>query len=866
MQTPRGTTFATFPTGIIPTKTLTLQTDTDRMKLNVTAALATAIDKSQQEARRRNQDAVNALNLLRAILENPETEAAKLIRSAGFDCASILEAVDSDLGVPGETPSEHLVTFSNGETFIPLSEEFARVMKLTMLEARLSASERADTRHLLLGILHDRQNSARRTLYRFNVTYECLAGQLNPQGGFQPSAAFDYTQQDADDESPTPGNTGRRAANGTRTESDTPVIDNFGTDLTRIAVQGGLDPIVGREEEILRIAQILSRRKKNNPILIGGPGVGKSAVVEGLARLIAERKVPRFLLHKRIVALDMASIVAGTQYRGQFEERLRRLIQELREHREIILFVDEIHTIIGAGSAPGSLDAANILKPALARGEVQCIGATTIDEYRKTIEKDGALERRFQKILLEQPSAEDTLHILANIKDRYEEHHHVRYSGEALEACVRLTEKYVSDRALPDKAIDALDEAGARARLSSIGAPKEIETLEDKVRIMQREKSEAVRNQDYVRAANLRDDIQEIIAEIETRTKAWKEQERENRPTVTGEDVAEVVSMMSGVPARRLTENENARLKTLRSTLEARVIAQEASIAKLVRAIQRNRLGLKGHERPIGTFMFVGPTGVGKTHLVKCLAEEMFGRKDALIRIDMSEYGEKYSTSRLVGAPPGYVGYDEGGQLTEKVRRHPYSVVLLDEIEKAHPDVFNMLLQVMDEGRMTDGNGTTVDFRNTIIIMTSNSGSRQLKDFGAGIGFGAANGTTPAQAESIVRKALSKQFAPEFLNRLDDIIMFSPLDEDAAKKIAKLEIQALAGRLEATNIALHVSEEAINWITKAGFDRQYGARSLKRAIQTHIEDAVCEQLIENSGTAAEIDVEVCENRLQVKLK
>ncbi|MCH5182117.1 MAG: ATP-dependent Clp protease ATP-binding subunit [Prevotellaceae bacterium] len=786
--------------------------------------------------------------------------------SAGYNGASILEAVDNDLGGADTNAVREFSPQSAGEASIPLNEECARIMKLTMLEARLNASDMADTGHLLLGMLHDRDNGARRALHRRNVTYECLAGQLKPQSGFQPKAAFDYAQQDADDDRPGPGSTQRQQTGGGRQESDTPVIDNFGTDLTRVAVQGGLDPIVGREQEILRIAQILSRRKKNNPILIGGPGVGKSAVVEGLARLIAERKVPRFLLHKRIVALDMASIVAGTQYRGQFEERLRRLIQELREHREIILFIDEIHTIIGAGSAPGGLDAANILKPALARGEVQCIGATTIDEYRKTIEKDGALERRFQKILLEQPSAEDTLHILANIKDRYEEHHHVFFSDDALEACVRLTEKYVSDRALPDKAIDALDEAGARARLSSIGAPKEIEELEEKVRIMQQEKSAAVRSQDFVRAANLRDDIQEIIAEIEARTKVWKEQEKENRPIVTEEDVAEVVSMMSGVPARRLTEDENARIKTLREKLGARVIAQEESIRKLVRAIQRNRLGLKGNDRPVGTFMFVGPTGVGKTHLVKCLAEEMFGRKDALIRIDMSEYGEKYSTSRLVGAPPGYVGYDEGGQLTEKVRRHPYSVVLLDEIEKAHPDVFNMLLQVMDEGRMTDGNGTTVDFRNTIIIMTSNSGSRQLKEFGTGIGFGATSGSTPAQAEGIVRKALSKQFAPEFLNRLDDIIMFSPLNEEAAKKIASLEIGALAGRLEANGVRLHVSDEAVNWIVAKGFDRQYGARSLKRAIQTHIEDAVCEQLLENRETAAVIEIGCRDTHLQIELK
>lgn len=836
------------------------------MEYKITAELAAAIKQSQHEARSRNQNEVSPLYLLHAILGDPETKASKMMTSAGFNGASIFEAVSQDLEYQTQDAFGSVTAQLPEEAVLPLNEESMRIMKLTMLEARLSASDKADTGHLLLGMLHDRDNGARRALHRRNVTYECIAGQLNLQPGQTMKAAFDYVQQEPDDDRFGPGGMQKQKMASGQQNSDTPIIDNFGIDLTRIAVQGGLDPIVGREQEILRIAQILSRRKKNNPILIGGPGVGKSAVVEGLARLISERKVPRFMLHKRIVALDMASIVAGTQYRGQFEERLRRLIQELREHKEIILFIDEIHTIIGAGSAPGSLDAANILKPALARGEVQCIGATTIDEYRKTIEKDGALERRFQKIQLEQPSAEETLRILANIKDRYEEHHNVNFSEEALETCVRLTEKYVSDRALPDKAIDALDEAGARVHLSSLGVPGEIEKLEEKVRVMQKEKSLAVHSQDFVRAADLRDDIQEIITEIETRTRIWKEQEKENRRTVTEEDVAEVVSMMSGVPAYRLTKDENERLKTLRTVLEGRVIAQEESIRKLVRAIQRNRMGLKGHDRPIGSFMFVGPTGVGKTHLVKCLAEEMFGRKDALIRIDMSEYGEKYSTSRLVGAPPGYVGYDEGGQLTEKVRRHPYSVILLDEIEKAHPDVFNMLLQVMDEGRMTDGNGTTVDFRNTIIIMTSNSGSRQLKDFGAGVGFGAASGQMPVLAESIVRKALSKQFAPEFLNRLDDIIMFSPLDEDAAKKITALELQALAGRLVASGINLNVSDEALTWIVARGFDRQYGARSLKRAIQTYIEDAVCELLLENNSAGAIIDIVCRDNRLLTELR
>lgn len=640
--------------------------------------------------------------------------------------------------------------------------------------------------------------------------------------------------------------------NETTTTTDTPTIKNYGTDLTKLAEDGLLDPVIGREKEIERIAQILSRRKKNNPILLGEPGVGKSAVVEGLATLIATRKVPHSLMGKKIVALDMASIVAGTQYRGQFEERLRRIIQELREHKEIILFVDEIHTIIGAGGAPGSLDAANILKPALARGEVQCIGATTINEYKKSIEKDGALERRFQKITLQPTTPEETLTILKNIRDRYEEHHTVKYTNEALEACVSLTEKYVTDRAFPDKAIDAMDEAGSRIRLIGVTVPAEITALEKEIDVLKYQKTEAAKKQDYELAASLRDAIAKMTEQMNTLSKAWIDSLKKDRSTVDADDIAEVVSMMTSIPVKRMSHNESEKLRTLKNDLTSKVIAQDKAIEKIVRAITRNKVGLKSNTRPIGTFMFVGATGVGKTHLVKCLAESMFGSSDALIRIDMSEYGEKYSTSRMLGAPPGYVGYEEGGQLTEKVRRRPYSIVLLDEIEKAHPDVFNTLLQVMDEGRMTDGNGTTVDFRNTIIIMTSNSGTRQLKDFGAGIGFRDPSVSQSIEAESIVKKALSKQFPPEFLNRLDDIIMFETLTADYALKIAKIEVADISKRLEEKGLHIQLTDNAYKFIIKHGFDEKFGARSLKRAIQVHIEDNICDMVLETPNLQGEI--------------
>lgn len=647
-------------------------------------------------------------------------------------------------------------------------------------------------------------------------------------------------------------------------KGDTPVINTYGVDITKRAEEGLLDPVVGRETEIMRIAQILCRRKKNNPVLIGEPGVGKSAVVEGLATRIVQRAVPHTLIDKRIISLDMSALVAGTQYRGQFEERLRRLIQELREHKEFILFVDEIHTIVGAGGAPGSLDAANMLKPALARGEVQCIGATTQDEYRKSIEKDGALERRFQKILVEPTSPAETLEILHKVVARYEEHHSVKYQPEAIEACVRLTTQYITNRALPDKALDALDEAGSRKRLTHVSVPTDVKELEAEIAMLKGHKAEAAKKQDYELAARLRDSVAQLQEQLDKRNREWINTLKHNCPEVTEEDVANVVSMMSGVPVTRVAQSENERLRGMAAALKSKVIAQDKAIDQLTRAITRNRVGLGGGDRPIGTFMFVGSTGVGKTHLVRTLAEWMFGSADALIRVDMSEYGEKHTTSRLVGAPPGYVGYDEGGQLTEKVRRHPYSVILLDEIEKAHPDVFNTLLQVMDEGRMTDGNGTTVDFRNTVIIMTSNSGSRQISEFGAGIGFGTSADSANAQAESIVRKALSRQFAPEFLGRLDDIIMFHTLDEKDALEIVRLEVGKLAARLkENRQIEIHLTDAVYDFLVKKGFEPKSGARSVKRAIREHLEDALCDMLLDNPERKGRVVFDMKDGKLEI---
>ena len=739
-----------------------------------------------------------------------------------------------------------------------LNEQASNILKLAVLEARIQHTQMVDVQHLILAILHDQvNNGAKEVLEGNHMTYEDTLTYLKTQksSNAKPSDSFGMPDEEEEEEEAISSNGGGKNNATTKTvngnqKKGTPVLDNFSTDLTKAAAEGKLDKVVGREKEIQRVTEILCRRKKNNPILIGEPGVGKSAIVEGLAQLIVQHKTSPVLFNKRVVNLDLTAIVAGTKYRGQFEERIRSLINELEKNPDIIVFIDEIHTMIGAGSTPGSMDAANIMKPALARGVIQCIGATTIDEYRKSIEKDGALERRFQKVMVEPTTAEETLTILHNIKDRYELHHHVNYTDEALKACVKLTERYISDRYFPDKAIDALDEVGSRVHLQHAEMPEELVEKQKELEQTIQKKQQAVKNQDFELAAAYRDRQTNLERQIDELNRQWTSDDNTTRQTITEDEVAEVVSMMAGVPVQRIAEAENVRLKNMGDVLKAQVIAQDNAIEKMVKAIQRNRVGIKDPNHPIGVFMFLGPTGVGKTYLAKKLAEYMFGSDDALIRVDMSEYSESFNTSRLVGAPPGYVGYEEGGQLTEKVRRHPYSIILLDEIEKAHGNIFNMLLQVLDEGRLTDGNGRLVDFRNTVIIMTSNAGTRQLKEFGHGVGFNAGGNTgislndkDKEYARSIIQKSLSKQFAPEFLNRLDEIITFDQLDLKAIKKIIDIELKGLYKRIESLGYQLTITDSAKEFVATKGYDVQFGARPLKRAIQNYIEDGVCEKLL-----------------------
>ena len=739
-----------------------------------------------------------------------------------------------------------------------LNEKASNILKLAVLEARMQHTQTVDVQHLLMAILHDQMNNGAKEVLEFNnITYEDVVSYLqapaHKDGLDLPSE--DYEETDGNDheskEWRSTGDSGKATQTQTqRGSGKTPVLDNFSTDLTQAAADGKLDPVVGRENEIQRIIEILCRRKKNNPILIGEPGVGKSAIVEGLAQLIAKKKCSPVLFNKRVVNLDMTGIVAGTKYRGQFEERIKALLKELEQNPDIIVFIDEIHTLIGAGSTPGSMDAANIMKPALARGTIQCIGATTLDEYRNSIEKDGALERRFQKVLVEPTTAEETTEILRNIKERYEDHHHVTYSDEAIDACVKLTERYATDRFFPDKAIDALDEAGSRVHLRHASVPPEVVALEKELEDVKTKKQNAVRNQNFELAASYRDHQAEIDRKLQELNAQWAHEDNEERLTVEAQDVADVVSLMTGVPVQQIDQPESVRLRSMDTELKKSIIAQDNAIDKVVKAIRRNRVGLREPNHPIGVFMFLGPTGVGKTYLAKKLAENMFGSKDALIRIDMSEYTESFNVSRLVGAPPGYVGYEEGGQLTERVRRHPYSIVLLDEIEKAHSNVFNLLLQVLDEGRLTDGNGRLVDFRNTIIIMTSNAGTKQLKEFGRGVGFTAPgegltqfNEQNKEYARSIIQKSLSRQFAPEFLNRLDEIITFDQLDLHAIKRIIDLELKDLFKRVEGMGFRIRISDEAKEFVATKGYDVQFGARPLKRAIQNYIEDGLCELLL-----------------------
>lgn len=741
-----------------------------------------------------------------------------------------------------------------------LNEKASNILKLAVLEARIQSMQMVDEQHLLLAILHDHANNGAKEVLEFNnMSYEDALTYFQNKSGYMTNDGIDMPDKDEDEDgmlSINGGNSQKSNPQSTatgvhRSQGKTPVLDNFGTDLTKCASEGKLDPVVGREREIQRVVEILCRRKKNNPILIGEPGVGKSAIVEGLAQLINKHHTSPVLFNKRIISLDMTAIVAGTKYRGQFEERIRALIKEIEQNPDVVIFIDEIHTLIGAGSTPGSMDAANILKPALARGTIQCIGATTLSEYRNSIEKDGALERRFQKVIVEPTTSDETITILNNIKERYENHHHVSYTNDAILACVKLTERYVTDRFFPDKAIDVLDEVGARVHLRHTQMPPEISEKEKEINFIKGKKQAAVRNQNFELAASYRDKQTELEAELSELQEKWANNEIGTRDEITENDVTEVVSMITGVPVQRMAEAESARLKNMANDLKAVVVAQDKAIEKMVKAIQRNRVGLKEKNHPIGAFMFLGPTGVGKTYLAKKLAEHMFGSSDALIRVDMSEYSESFNTSRLVGAPPGYVGYEEGGQLTEKVRRHPYSIVLLDEIEKAHGNVFNMLLQVLDEGRLTDGNGRLIDFRNTVIIMTSNAGTRQLKEFGRGIGFNAGgfsseniNETDKEYARSIIQKSLSKQFSPEFLNRLDKIITFDQLDLEAIKRIIDIELKGLVGRIKELGCNIKISNAAKEFVASKGYDVQFGARPLKRAIQNYIEDGLCELILD----------------------
>lgn len=828
------------------------------MDINFTEQLKNILELSRQEAVRHNNDIINPEHMFLAILGD-----------TGSQVFSLLEKISRNVSVYQlrQQLDDSLFDASAGRIGgdVTASDLSNRLIKLSVLEARMLKSESVDAIHLLLAILHNPEVQRMNFIVPFRqagIDYPSLLALLQNNAD-SPRAGAGFTDDEDDEEEeersqeaasrqrPAEDRNARQAAKS-RGNNDTPTLDKFGNDMTRAAEDGRLDPVVGREVEIERLAQILSRRKKNNPVLIGEPGVGKSAIVEGLALRIVQRKVSRILFDKRVVSLDMASLVAGTKYRGQFEERVKAILNELSKNPDVILFIDELHTIVGAGNSAGQMDAANLLKPALARGEIQCIGATTLDEYRKNIEKDGALERRFQKVMVEPTTPEETLQILNNIKDKYETHHNVSFTDDALKACVSLTERYVSDRNFPDKAIDALDEAGSRAHITNIMVPQEIEQLEKDIVETGASKLAAAQSQNFEKAASFRDKEQELKQQLAKANERWEKQLEADRVTVDEDKVAEVVAMMTGVPVQRIAQAEGSRLREMAPKLKGDIIGQDAAIDKIVKAIQRNRVGLKDPNKPIGTFMFLGPTGVGKTHLAKKLAEYLFDSADTLIRVDMSEYMEKFTVSRLVGAPPGYVGYEEGGQLTEKVRRKPYSVVLLDEIEKAHPDVFNLLLQVLDEGRLTDSLGRHIDFKNTLIIMTSNIGTRQLKDFGSGVGFATRDAAKEKEHnDSVIQKALNKAFAPEFLNRIDDIVMFDALDKDAIFKIIDIELRGFRNRLEIMGYTLDISPEAKEFIATKGYDQQYGARPLKRSIQKYLEDPLAELIINSELKAGD---------------
>ncbi|MBS1231579.1 MAG: Clp protease ClpC [Bacteroidetes bacterium] len=816
---------------------------------------------SKEEAIRLGNSHISPEHIFLGILRDGEGVAVEILINQGIDLLVLKGSLEKSIKV--DSP----VSVSDHE-IIPLLRSTERILKLVYLEAKALKSTTIDSEHLLLAILKDENALVTRFLAELDVDYQSVRRAVEASS---PTAKADFPREEDDEGQVFGGGQGKgQSSSSPKPSSDTPVLDNFGIDLTKAAEEGKLDPVVGREREIERLAQILSRRKKNNPVLIGEPGVGKSAIAEGLALRITKKNVSRVLFNKRVVALDLASIVAGTKYRGQFEERMKAILNELSKNDNIILFIDEIHTIVGAGGATGSLDAANMLKPALARGEIQCIGATTLDEYRQHIEKDGALERRFQKVIVDPTSVEETIHILHNIKERYEEHHNVIYTDDAIDACVKLTNRYISDRHLPDKAIDALDESGSRVHISNIVVPEKILSLENQLEDTKKEKMMAVKNQNFEKAASFRDREKDLLDLIDLEKKKWEKELAVNRETVDAEKVAEVVAMMTGVPVQRIAQTEGTRLLKMADELKGLVIGQDEAIQKVVKSIQRNRAGLKDPNKPIGTFIFLGPTGVGKTQLAKVLAKFLFDTTDNLIRVDMSEYMEKFSVSRLVGAPPGYVGYEEGGQLTEKVRRKPYSVVLLDEIEKAHPDVFHILLQVLDEGQLTDSLGRRVDFRNTIVILTSNIGTRQISEFGHGIGFdtNAKKTTRDEQTKSILQKALQKTFAPEFLNRIDDVVMFNSLGKEEINKIIDLELTGLYDRVKSLGYQLKIATAARDYIAERGFDANYGARPLKRAIQKYLEDPMAEVLIKadhKEGDTIHVGFNTAKAEIKIKI-
>ena len=817
------------------------------MNDNFSPRVKNVVNSGKLEAIRLKHSAVGTEHLLLGLLKETEGSAFDILTALHADF-SVLKRKTESLANSVNSYSDTAAT--QMEKSIPLTLQADKAMKATVLEQKTFKNSQINTAHLLLCILRNQSDPTTKLLNLEKINYENVRQQFEvinnekkqDEKAFSDSYAYEDDEEDAKPDFLSASNSKK---NNPNQKTNTPVLDNFGKDLTAMAMQGKLDPVVGRFKEIERVSQILSRRKKNNPLLIGEPGVGKSAVAEGLALRIIERKVSRALFNKRVVTLDLGSLVAGTKYRGQFEERMKAIMNELEQNKDVILFIDEIHTLVGAGSASGSLDASNMFKPALARGEIQCIGATTMNEYRESIEKDGALERRFQKVIIEPTSYEETIEILNNVKGKYEDHHHVKYTPEAIEACVKLTTRYITDRFLPDKALDAMDEAGARVYISQIKVSKKVEALEEEIAKIQQLKNEAVSGARYEEAARYRDNERTLYKQLDHEKELWEKESLKNRSEVGFDDIAQVVSMMSGVPITRMEQSEMKKLSSLEQIITEKVIGQEEAISKIVKAIKRNRTGLKDPNRPIGSFIFIGQTGVGKTQLAKILARELFDSEESLIRLDMSEYMEKFTTSRLIGAPPGYVGHEEGGQLTERVRRKPYSVILLDEIEKAHPDVFNMLLQVLDDGFLTDSLGRKVDFRNTIIIMTSNIGARQVKEFGQGIGFSTMAKTAQAEEyeRSVVEGALKKVFAPEFLNRIDDVVMFNALDKDNIKGIVQVELQKLLDRMKGLGYSLRITDKAKDFIAEKGYDKQFGARPLKRTIQRFIEDEIAEKIV-----------------------